>query len=190
MQAALMMALSVGLLTTKVRKEIPPAELLAALNTELQPHMQRNWMNTAVSYATLKPAADRGTGQAWDLCVANAGLVAPLVRRSNGTLEWLDVRGLPLGMADEIEYEELHDTLAPGDMLLLSSDGIVEAANPKGEMYGIDRLIQCVAAASNCSAQAILDLVLKDVYDFVESEKTADDLTMVVVVAQEHQNEF
>jgi sigma-B regulation protein RsbU (phosphoserine phosphatase) len=182
MQAALMMALSVGLVTTNVRKNMSPADLLTTLNTELEPHMQRNWMNTALSYLTLKHRHTTRPG--WELCVANAGLVAPLVRRSSGALEWLDVRGLPLGMTDDIEYGELHDTLDPGDILLLSSDGVIEATNAQGEMYGVDRLLTCVAKISEHSAQAILNLVLKDVQTFVGDSEATDDLTMVVVVVQ------
>jgi serine phosphatase RsbU (regulator of sigma subunit) len=183
MQAALMMALSVGLVTTNVRKNMSPAELLSTLNTELEPHMQRNWMNTALSYLTLKRRHTPRPG--WELCVANAGLVAPLVRRSNGALEWLDVRGLPLGMTDEIEYDEVYDTLSPGDIILLSSDGVIEATNAQGEMYGVDRFVTCVTKISEYSAQAILNLVLKDVQTFVGDSEATDDLTMVVVVVQE-----
>jgi sigma-B regulation protein RsbU (phosphoserine phosphatase) len=183
MQAALMMALSVGLVTTNVRKHMSPAELLSTLNAELEPHMQRNWMNTALSYLTLK--RHHTTRPAWEFWVANAGLVAPLVRRSSGALEWLDVRGLPLGMTDDIEYGELHGTLGPGDIMLLSSDGVIEATNTQGHMYGADRLSACFAEISELSAQAILNRVLKDVQMFVGDAEATDDLTMVVIVVQE-----
>ncbi len=185
MQAALMMALSVGLLTTKVRKGMPPAALLAALNTDLQPHTRRNWMNTAFSYVTLKPLNGSAI-HAWRLWVANAGMVAPLIRRRDGTLQWLDIRGLPLGMTEGIEYEELHEALAPGDVLLLGSDGIIEAENSKGEMYGIERLATCIATAPNQSAQTVLKQVLDNVQAFVGNAEATDDLTMVVVVVKEH----
>ena len=112
MQAALMMALSVGLLTTKLHKEMLPADLLSALNTELQPHTSRNWMNTAFSYVMLKPS----TQHKWNLCVANAGMVAPLIRRQNGQVEWLNVSGLPLGMTDEIRYDELETIMGLKDL--------------------------------------------------------------------------
>ena len=188
MQAALMMALSVGLLTTKVRKEMSPSELLATLNFELHPHMQRNWMNTALSYVTLCPS--QNTPHAWDLAVANAGLVAPLIRRKNGIPEWLDVRGLPLGMIEEIQYDKIHDMLVPGDMIFLSSDGVVEASNGNGEMYGPERLAACVASASNHSAQNMLKCILDDVHTFVGDAEAADDMTMVVIIVQDGPSQF
>ncbi len=181
MQAALMMALSVGLLTTKLHKEMLPAELLSELNYELQPHTSRNWMNTAFSYVALAPTANH----AWNLCVANAGMVAPLIRRKNGSMEWLDISGLPLGMTDEIKYEEQRNILSPGDILLLGSDGVVDAENSRGEMYGTERLTTCVASAPHHNAQIMLKQVLDDIHRFVGNAEATDDLTMVVVVARE-----
>lgn len=181
MQAALMMALSVGLLTTKLHKEMLPADLLAALNTELQPHTSRNWMNTAFSYVMLQPAEEHE----WTMCAANAGMLAPFIRRKNGQVEWLEISGLPLGMTDEITYDELDNMLAPGDVMVLGSDGVVDAENSRGEMYGTERLEHIVSRAPNRSARAMLKHILDDVQDFVGTAEAADDLTLVVVLARE-----
>jgi sigma-B regulation protein RsbU (phosphoserine phosphatase) len=184
MQAALMMALSFGLLTTEVRRTITPAELMSTLNTELRPHTQSNNMNTALGYITLSPSQNTSNGQ-WDLYVSNAGLIAPLIRHHHGTVEWLDVSGLPLGMVKDMKYSQLHYTLSPGDLVLLSSDGIVEAINASGEMYGFDRLAACVTAAQCQNAKALQECILTDVRSFVGDAETHDDLTMVVVMIQE-----
>ena len=125
MQAALMMALSFGLLSIEAGCEATPATLLANLNDELRPHTLRNQKNVALSYLCLSPkGADER--QYWNFRVANAGLIAPLLRRRNGTVEWLEANGLPLGMVSGITYAECSETLAAGDMLILSSDGLVE----------------------------------------------------------------
>ncbi len=181
MQAALMMALSYGLLTTQVRRELAPFELLAALNVQIRPHTQRSKLNTALTFVGLKLA-----GGGWQLQVGNAGLVAPLVRRRDGKVEWWDVGGLPLGTMREEgkEYEELTQSLGPGDVLILSSDGIVEAMNPDRELYGFERLTACVERAEGKSAQAIQDYILDDVRAFVSGAEQHDDMTLVVVVIE------
>jgi sigma-B regulation protein RsbU (phosphoserine phosphatase) len=183
MRAALMMTLSFGLLTTEVRRTITPADLITILNTELRPHTQHNKMNTALGYLTLIPSNGAAADQ-WDLYAANAGLIAPLVRRRDGTVEWLDVAGLPLGAVEETEYTQLHDTLFPGDLVLLSSDGIVEARNTSGEIYSFDRLATCVATAPCQNAKTIQECILDDVRAFVGEAETHDDLTMIVVMVK------
>ncbi len=178
-QAALMMSLSVGLLTAKAQKDLSPSQLLATLNADLQPHVQRNWMNTALSYATLKPLS--ASYDRWQMRVANAGLVAPLIRRRNGVTEWCDVGGLPLGISDKSVYSEQQETLYSGDLLILCSDGVTEAMNAEGGMYGGERLAQRVAALSNRRAQDALTAIVEDVRRFVGDEDVGDDLTLVVI---------
>lgn len=178
MQAALMMALSFGLLTNGVRRDTTPSALLNALNSELSPHTRHNRMNTALSYLTLERANGNGL---WNLRVANAGLIAPLIRHRSGQVEWLDIGGLPLGMVAGVEYGVLQQTLAPGDLLVLSSDGIVEAMNPANEMYGFDRLVECLTAAPLLTALELQKWVLADVRTFVGQAEPHDDMTMVVV---------
>ncbi len=181
-QAALMMALSVGLLTTKVQKDQSPAKLLATLNTDLQPHVRRNWMNTALTYATLRPSVT--FPGAWHLQIANAGLVPPLICRQNRETEWCDIGGLPLGISDKSIYQEKDLILYPGDILILCSDGVTEAMNAEQGMYGNERFAQRVAALTEQNAQQILTALLEDVRGFAGNDDTGDDVTMVVIVAQ------
>jgi len=179
-QAALVMALSVGLLTTEVRRESEPASLLATLDMLLCPHTQSNKLNTALAYLTL----DYVDG-AWRLQVANAGLVAPLIRRADGELEWLDVGGLPLGAdAGKKDYVEQRQMLHAGDILIISSDGIVEAMNSAGELYSFERFqARLKSAPRNIPAQAMQEWILRDVQKFMGQADIHDDLTLVVVVA-------
>ena len=181
MQAALMMALSFGLFTTEVRRAISPSDLLNTLNTELRPHIQQNKMNTALGYLTFTPS-DNGIPGGWDLCAANAGLIAPLVKHRDGTVDWLDVTGLPLGMIEHTDYTELRYTLSPGDLIILSSDGIVEAMNAEGELYGFERLAESVAATKCHTAETLIHCILHNVRDFLGDVEMRDDLTMVVIM--------
>lgn len=179
MQAALMMTLSFGVLTTKVHRTRPPADLMSTLNVELRPHIQHNKMNTALGYFTLMPESGRDT---WVLHAANAGLIAPLIRRRDGRVEWVDTVGLPLGMVPDVHYTACRHTLYPGDLVLLGSDGVVEAMNTEREMYGFDRLTDCVARTACPDAQTVQDAILHDVQTFVGDAEAHDDMTLVVVM--------
>lgn len=181
-QAALMMALSVGLLTTKVQKDLSPSKLLATLNADLQPHVRRNWMNTALTYATLHPSVT--FPGAWHLQMANAGLVPPLVRRQNRDIEWCEVGGLPLGISEKSVYPEKDMLLYPGDMLILCSDGVTEAMNAEQGMYGNERFAQRVASLTEKGAQQALTALLEDVRSFAGDNDTGDDVTMVVIIVR------
>ncbi|MCP4396746.1 MAG: SpoIIE family protein phosphatase, partial [bacterium] len=147
MQAALMMSLSFGLLSTEVRHSVTPAALLDVMNSELRAHTQHHNMNTALGYVTLDKNGSDASGP-WHLRAANAGLIAPLLRRKDGELEWLDVRGFPLGAVEDSQYSEQSHSLHAGDLLLLSSDGLVEAMNEAGELFGFERLTESLRKAN------------------------------------------
>ena len=178
MQAALMMALSVGFLSTAARQDLSPAALLEQVNQQLRPHTLRNRKNTALSYLRLT----RQTASArWTVQAANAGFMAPVIRRLDGAVEWLEVGGLPLGMTLETHYTEEQTTLAPGDMLILSSDGVVEAWNQTRELYGFERLTACLAAAPGDDPQALQHYLLTELQAFRDGTEAHDDLTIVIV---------
>ncbi|GEM_PF-3911467 len=179
LQAAMMMALSVGLISHEVQSEIPPNVLLSTLNTKLHTHTRRNRINTALSYIDLK-----NVDHQWTLRVANAGLITPLVRYADGSTQWVDVGGLPLGMMPNIEYVELQQPLSSGEIMLLSSDGLVEAMNEEGEMYGFARLTERLESAPRGQAKEILTWLLADVQLFVGEAEQHDDMTLVVIVAK------
>ncbi|MBN1888028.1 MAG: SpoIIE family protein phosphatase [Thermoflexales bacterium] len=178
-QAALMMALSFGLLTNQVRRDSTPADLLAEMNVQIYPHTCRTRLNTALCYLALE-RSDQG----WQAYVANAGLIAPLLRHADGRVEWLDLGGLPLGVQMKSDYGSASHRLVPGGLLILSSDGIVEAMNPAGQLYSFDRLTACVAAAPlGASACQVRDWILADVRAYAGGAEVNDDLTLVVVSA-------
>jgi serine phosphatase RsbU (regulator of sigma subunit) len=71
---------------------------------------------------------------------ANAGHDLPYLRRRSGTAEELRARGMPLGLIPGMSYEEKETVLVPGEGILFYTDGLVEAHNPQGEMFGTPRL--------------------------------------------------
>jgi sigma-B regulation protein RsbU (phosphoserine phosphatase) len=81
----------------------------------------------------------------------------------------------------EAEYKEKTVQLSAGDRLVFYTDGIVEAANPKGEFFGFDRLLQVVREARNLNADELLKEITTQVHEFCGGAAQSDDLTLIVV---------
>src|SRR5215213_4555310 len=113
-----------------------PGEALALANEALFARIPQNMFVTCF-YAILDPKGAT-------LTYANAGHDLPYLHR-NGDAEELRARGMPLGMMPRMSYEEGEVSLAEGECVLFHSDGLVEAHNPKGEMFGFPRLRALVA---------------------------------------------
>lgn len=111
---------------------------------------------------------------------ANAGHTIPLLQRGDEllSLEFDRARSMPVGVLPEIQCDEVVVQLFPGDVLMLYTDGIIEARSMKGEFYGQERLDAAVARAPR-TARGALDEVLRDVDAFVEAAPQADDQTVV-----------
>ncbi len=119
------------------------------------------------------------------LVYANAGHNPPLLFRAAGrSIEVMEVTGVALGMVADMEYEQMQVALESGDVLLLYTDGIVEAMNSKEQLFGQERLRSSLAAATELSAQGVLDSILRDLRRFTEGEEQSDDITAVVIKAE------
>lgn len=119
-----------------------------------------------------------------DMTYANAGHNPPLLYRAkDGTLEMLEVTGIALGMMDGMEYEERHVAFHTGDVLVMYTDGVVEAMNGKGELFGLKQLESSIKAAAHSSANGILERIMEDISQFSGSEEQSDDITAIVVKA-------
>jgi len=115
---------------------------------------------------------------------ANAGHNPPqLFRAGAGMFESLEVTGVALGMMGEMEYEEKHVDLRPGDVLVLYTDGLVEAVDRKGDFFGIQRLNSSIRASVHLSAKEIMDHILGDLSCFSADLERADDITVIVIKA-------
>ncbi|HTS38687.1 MAG TPA: PP2C family protein-serine/threonine phosphatase [Candidatus Solibacter sp.] len=112
----------------------------------------------------------------------NAGHNAPVVLRRDGSVEWLETSGAPVGMFPDSIYEEKFIGLEPGDLLIAYTDGVVEAANPDGQEWGVEGLLTAAryGAQRVDKASDLVDLVLYAMDDFSERNQT-DDATLAVV---------
>ena len=170
--AALVMASTRPILRGAARRARPPAEALARANELLQPELLPGMFVTCL-YALLDGASGR-------LRYANAGHNPPYLRRRSGACE-LWATGMALGLLPDVSYEEHEATIEPGDSLLFYSDGLLEAHNAAGEMYGLER-IQTALERSDGGAQALIDRILADLHAFTgHRPELEDDITLVAL---------
>ena len=148
-----------------------PGEALALANEALFARIPPNMFVTCF-YAMLDP---KGAS----LTYANAGHELPYLYR-DGNAEELRARGMPLGMMPGMDYEEGEVSLAEGECVLFHSDGLVEAHNPKGEMFGFPRLRALVA--EHGEDRSLRNFLLKELHSFVgEGWEQEDDITLLTL---------
>jgi len=169
--AALVMATTHSLLRAEAPRLVSPATVLERVNNLLVDEMPPKMFVTCL-YAVLDPTA--GT-----LVFANAGHNLPYVGTQDGTLE-LRATGMPLGLLADMAYDETSAVLEPGQSLLLHSDGLAEAHNTGGEMYGFPRLMRAVGEGH--SGETLIDHLLRSLDDFVgPAWDQEDDITLVTL---------
>jgi serine phosphatase RsbU (regulator of sigma subunit)/anti-sigma regulatory factor (Ser/Thr protein kinase) len=169
--AALVMSATRSVLRASAQRLIEPGAVLERVNEHLCPDMPAKMFVTCL-YGVLDPESGH-------FRFANAGHDLPYVKTAGGALE-LRARGMPLGLMPGMGYEEKEAVLAPGDTLLLHSDGIVEAHDPDREMFGFPRLKQTVADGP--SGRDLIDRVLTRIDAFTGAgSEQEDDITMVTL---------
>ena len=114
------------------------------------------------------------------LIYVNAGHNAPMLRRASGTIERLDVGGVPLGILSECAYDSAEMDLSRGDTLLIFTDGVVEAENDRSDEYGEDRLISVFNTNAGLSADEIIQAIMRDVLAFTGTAPQHDDITCLI----------
>jgi sigma-B regulation protein RsbU (phosphoserine phosphatase) len=119
------------------------------------------------------------------LTYANAGHCLPLLHTCNGQVQSFPKGGMALGVVGGLAFAEYTTHLAPGDRLVLYSDGVTEAFSPQGDMFGQARLSQVVQANTSYSAQSVLKGILNSVRRFTHNAPPADDLTVLVLRRKE-----
>ncbi len=154
-----------------------PAWTLRRVNRHIVERNRSGLLLTAFC-ATL----DTGTGH---LVYASGGHNWPLwLRADSGETRWLTARGFLLGAFADLELEEGAIDVAPGDVLVLYTDGVTEARSPGGDLFDEERLLAAVEAQAGASAQQIVDAIVARVDAFADDRPQADDLTLFVVKRQ------
>jgi sigma-B regulation protein RsbU (phosphoserine phosphatase) len=151
-----------------------PSSLLASLDTELVPYTMARNQNCALCYVDILGSTLR---------IANAGGIPPYIRRGSGAIEWPDVWGFALGqgLGAEVGYQSVTRSIGPGDLIVIVSDGVVEAKNNTNELFGFERLQHTIAAGPCVTAQAMVDYIVMELNRFVGTTEPHDDATIAVI---------
>ncbi len=169
--AALVMSTTCGMLqaVSQALGSSSPGEVLERVNETLFARIPPSMFVTCF-YAILDPKSGH-------LSYANAGHDLPYARRG-GSCEELRTRGMPLGLMPGMSYEVKEIVLDAGDSALFYSDGLVEAHDPKGEMFGFPRLRALVA--EHGEERSLGNFLLEELYSFVgEGWEQEDDITLL-----------
>lgn len=178
MPAALLMTVSVALFRTLNTSPQDPELLLQQLDAALLDYTNSTRQNCAMIYADLQRTATGMTVQ-----LVNAGCVAPIIKRTDGSVTLTEIGGIPLGvgLGAQHGYDKLIVDLLPGDMLILASDGLVEADNVEREMFGFERFEEAIRSAPTQSADAMLDHIRTTLTSFIGTSEPYDDITVIVI---------
>ncbi len=170
--AAIYAALVSGILRSHAPIEPAPAEMLSAVNFSLgERRIEAQYI--CLMYAVWDD--DRRTLQ-----VANSGLPRPIYMH-DGKTEIIEATGLPLGLFDDAEYEEFTFRTKPGDMFVFFSDGILDASNKAGEMFGRKGVERVLATCPDQSPECVVSSLFQAVEEHSEGQDAFDDQTVVAI---------
>ncbi len=113
------------------------------------------------------------------LTYTSAGHLPGILLHPNGELEELMTKGIALGATESQQIEVKQIILQPGSLLLLYTDGVIEAHNEKGELFGKSRLYDRVRDFRSLSSQALIDQLFKEIYQFANGASQHDDVTLL-----------
>jgi phosphoserine phosphatase RsbU/P len=170
--AALYGAVAIGIMRSLAPQKLQPAEMLRQMNQLVGERRIEGRFMTAC-FATWQKGRQK-------LRVANAGQSQPLLYKG-GRCDRIELTGFPLGIFEEVNYDEWGVTLEPGDILVFHSDGIAETANSEGQFFGTTRLRKLIEQHHELAAAEIADLVLREVDWFTQGAPLSDDRTLVVL---------
>ena len=171
--AALMMVKLSAEVRIALASNAQPADVVTKVNTVLARESLSDRFVTLVLVVI-----DPGSHEA---IVVNAGHMLPIVRRADGSIEEIgdDEVGLPLAIDDSFEYEQCSTQLELGNLMALYTDGINEAMDPQGELYGVERIRDQIGNSDQVSTLG--PRVIADVQQFVGEQPQNDDMCLVCV---------
>jgi phosphoserine phosphatase RsbU/P len=169
--AALYGALAGGILRSLAPLRLPIPEVLRRLNaTLLERRVEGHFITLVCAVWEAKNMTLR---------LANAGMPLPLLIR-DGRSRPIQAEGIPLGLLEHTEYQEISLQLKKGDLLAFFSDGLGEAMNPSLQEFGTRHLAQLLRENAKCPLREIIDLLFSEIARFEEGKPQRDDQTLVL----------
>lgn len=179
-------------------KGVPASLLMASLQASLRSNMDRmEWPMEVVTKLNEMMCATTSEDKFATLfygCVdmdsdvlnyTNAGHVFPMIVKGDRRVETLDYSGLILGVVPDFKYEHKRLALSPGDTLVVMTDGVTEAANPRGDLFGDERLNVLLPRLWGMGARDVMDRIVEHVNIFTGAKGAGDDLTILVLRRKE-----
>jgi sigma-B regulation protein RsbU (phosphoserine phosphatase) len=173
---ALVMSASRSIFRMLSEEQLTVGEIMTRANLRTKKDI-KSGMFVALIYAVLN-SKDRS------LSLCSAGQTQPVhLSAKTGKARLVETEGdtFPLGILEEVDYQETRLELEPGDRVILYTDGIVEAMNARQEMFGFERLLEVVRGAKSLTADSLLKVIIDQVDDFAGDAAQHDDLTAIVV---------
>src|SRR5215813_13191017 len=170
--AALYGAVSIGIMRSLAPQKLQPAEMLRQMNQLVGERKIEGRFMTAC-FATWQKGRQK-------LRIANAGQSQPLLYK-DGRCGKVELTGYPLGIFEDVNYDEWGVTLEPGSIVVFHSDGIAETANSEAQFFGTERLRKLIENHHELSATELSDMILREVDWFAQSAPLSDDRTLVVL---------
>jgi len=160
-----------GIMRSLAPQKLQPAEMLKQMNQIVGERKIEGRFMTAC-FATWQKGKQK-------LRVANAGQSQPLLYK-DGRCERIELSGFPLGIFEDVEYDEWGVTLDTGDVLVFHSDGLAETSNREGQFFGTTRMVKLIEQHHQLNAADLADLLLREVDWFSQDAPLYDDRTLVI----------
>jgi phosphoserine phosphatase RsbU/P len=173
--SALVMALTSGLMGEIGKTTKSPSDLLKIANNNILRYIENSQISYVTAFYCVLNIPRR------KLLYSSAGHVPALLVHKDSKMEVLDAEGVVLGMYEDEKYEEKEITTSPGDRLFLYTDGILEARNPSGELFGFERFQAFIQKNINKPIDEIKELIFEEVSLFSASKEAKDDQTLVII---------
>lgn len=171
--AGLVMAMAKSAFQAQLLNDPGPEAVLSTLNKIVTDAGDSRTLMTFL-YCAVNPETGR-------MQYANAGHVYPLYYSANqGRMQWLESGTLPLGVRSRQSFERFEQTLEPGDLIVLTSDGAVETINENGDSFGYTRFRESVERRVELKPGEILDGIMEELQDFAAPGPRHDDTTLIV----------
>jgi serine phosphatase RsbU (regulator of sigma subunit) len=173
MPAALVMSMTQAVFRTIASKEDDPARIVRDMNA-----MACKGNSTGMFATLFVGVLDLTNGK---LSYSNAGHDRPIVISGAGARSLEAESHLPIGVVEDTAYRTQETQIAPGDMVLLYTDGLTEAMNAEHELFGMQRIFQTIRG-NEASPQQLLDGMSQAVAEYVAGAEQSDDLTMLAIL--------
>ncbi|MGR9100082.1 MAG: PAS domain S-box protein [Gammaproteobacteria bacterium] len=171
---ALFMVETRSAIRTQANWSATPSETLSILNDFLFVDLDKADFFITMFYLQYHVGSGR-------LFYANAGHPSPLlIHHKNNNCALLDADGLIIGVRDKVVFEEKSIELSRGDMVLMYTDGLIEAENPDGEFFGVGRIVEVFNRCAECEPQVIVGEIMESLRSFSRADRFNDDITLLI----------